>query len=137
MQPDLMRQSRGVRFGGETLNFVAAHETIRPLRDNLLVEPMEVVYSRYIIVKHDTKPLRGRVLAAGPGHYPKLYDHREKHKRSKMWDSKVFVPTEVQVGDIVELGGSELEGYAFEQFWYGDKCVLWCTERDVCGVVPE
>lgn len=134
MRPEPMRQSRGARFGGETLNFIPADQVIKPLRDNLLIEPLDVVYSRYIHVSRETKPLRGKVLAAGPGHYPKKYDHREKHKRTKMWDSHYFQPTEVKPGDVVELGGSELEGYAFEQFWWGDKLVLWATERDVAGV---
>lgn len=135
MQPELLRGSRGARFGGETLTSISADEKIRPLRDMLVIEPEDVVYSRYIFVGQNTKPLRGIVRAAGPGIYPHCYDHPEKHKRTKMWESKVFRPTQVKVGDHVELGGAELEGYAFEQFWWGDKLCLWCSERDVAGVV--
>lgn len=132
-----LRGERGVRFGGETMTRVEAHEVIRPLRDQLVVEPLDVVYSRYIQVAQLTKPLRGRVLAVGPGHYPKRYDHPDKHKRTKYWDGTRFQPTEVKVGDIVELGGAEISGYAFEQFWWGDKRCLWCSERDVAGVVDS
>lgn len=135
MQPELMQHSRGARFGGETLTQIGADEKIRPLRDNLVVEPEDVVYSRYIVVNVRTKPLRGIVKAVGPGIYPKCYDHPEKHKRTKMWDSKVFRPIQVKVGDRVELGGGEIEGYAFEQFWWGDTLHLWCSERDVAGIV--
>ena len=135
---EAMRGSRGQRFGGETCTVIGDHETLRPLRDTLIVEPLDVIYSRYLIVRNTHKPLRGRVLAVGPGHYPKRYDHAEKHKRTKTWDSKRFLPTEVKVGDIVELGGSEIEGYAFEAHLWGEKRILVCTERDVAGVVdPE
>jgi len=104
------------------------------LRDQLIVEPLDVVYSRVLIVSARTKPLRGIVKAVGPGCYPKLYDHREKSKRTKMWDSLRFQPTEVKVGDIVHLGGLDLGGYAFEQFWWGDRIHLHCREADVCGI---
>ena len=128
------RTERGARFGGETLTFISGDQNIRPLRDRLIVEPLEIVYSRYLIVDHRTKPLRGIVKAAGPGTYPKQYDHPEKHKRTKMWDSKHFRPTQVKVGDVVELGGSEIGGYAFEQFWWGEVLHLHCQEGDVCCV---
>ena len=145
MRPEALRQERGVRFGGETLNFVPADQTIRPLRDNLLVEPLDVIYSRYIFVQRDTKPLRGKVLAAGPGQYPIVYldanhdrlpDWKRKERRY-MASAKHFVPMSVKVGDVIELGGGEQEGYAFEVFIWGDRHVLWCTERDVCGIVSE
>ncbi|MDE2256114.1 MAG: hypothetical protein KGL42_17875, partial [Betaproteobacteria bacterium] len=82
----------GARFGGETLTFVDANEAIRPLRDQIVVEPMDVVYSKIIHVKQGDRPFRGTIRAVGPGHYPKRYDHPDKHKRSKMWDSTRFQP---------------------------------------------
>ena len=135
--PEMMRRSRGMRFGGETLNMIPAEAKLRPLRDQIVLEPEDVVYSRYLIVDHKTKPLKGKVLAIGPGHYPKRYDHAEKHKRTKTWESKVFRPTEVKVGDRVELGGAEIEGYAFEGFFWGDRYCIWCTERDVAGILER
>jgi hypothetical protein len=144
-QAQPMKGSRGVRLAGETLNFVPADQDIRPLRHNVLLEPMDLVYSRYILVKRDTKPLRGRVLRVGPGHYPTVYLDHERH-RLPDWNRKarrysaagtVFVPTVVKEGDVVELGGSEIEGYAFEVFSWGDRTVLWCTENDICGIVDE
>ena len=133
-RPELMRSSRGARFGGETMTVIPATATLRPLRDVIIVEPEDVIYSRYIAVRQLTKPLKGTVLAVGPGHYPKRYDHPDKHKRTKTWDSKRFQPTELKVGDKVELGGAEIEGYAHEQFWWGDKRVLFCREADVAAV---
>ena len=132
-----MQRSRGARFGGETLTMIAADEKIRPLRDSIVLQPEDVVYSKYLIVEHKTKPLKGKVLAVGPGHYPIRYDHAEKHKRTKSWSSKVFQPTQVKVGDRVELGGAEIEGYAFEGFYWGDRYCIWCTERDVAGILER
>lgn len=137
MKPESMKGSRGVRFGGETITQIEASADLKPLRDTLILEPLDVVYSHIIYVRNLHKPLRGKVLRVGPGHYPKRYDHPEKHKRKKMWDSRHFVPTEVKEGDIVELGGAEIEGYSFETFRWGNKHCIWCTERDVAGIVDQ
>ncbi len=127
----------GHRSGGETLTFVPAETRLRPLRDQIIVEPLGVVHSRRILIAERTKPLRGRVLAVGPGHYPRRYDRPEKHQRKRMWDSKVFQPTQVKVGDLVELGGAEIGGYAFDGFWWGERYCICCAERDVCGVLTD
>lgn len=128
------RTGRGVRMTNETINFIPADVKLRPLRDQMIVEPIDVMYSRLLIVNSNTKPLRGIVKAIGPGTFPKLYDHPDKQKRTKMWDSTRFRPTEVKVGDIVHLGGAEIGGYSFETFYWGDKIHLHCTEKDVCGI---
>ena len=116
---------------------------VRPLRDQIIVEPLNMVLSHTIVTVEHSKPLRGIVKAIGPGCYPKLYDHPEKHKRTKMWDSAAFRPTEVRVGDVVELGGyvradgpeKEWRGYSFPTFVWGDQVHLICRETDVSGVV--
>lgn len=114
-----------------------ADAKLRPLRDNLFVEPIDTVYSAIIDVIHTDKPMRGIVKAVGPGHYPKIYNHPDKAKRTKMWESKTFQPTEVKVGDIVELGGLQYGGYSFQTFYWGDKLHLICREADVVGIVEE
>lgn len=114
---------------------VPADKAIRPLRDQIVVEPLKTVLSRDLIVIEHTLPLRGIVKAVGPGCYPKRYDHPEKHKRSKMWDSETFEPTTVKVGDVVELGGYDYQGYSFPSIYWGDKLHLICREQDVSGVV--
>lgn len=126
--------SAGGYLSNENLEFIPADVRLRPLRDQLIVEPLDVVYSRILIVSIQSKPLRGIVRAAGPGCYPKQYDHRDKHKRTKMWDSLKFRPTEVKVGDVVQLGGAGIGGYAFEQFWWGDRVHLHCREEDICAI---
>ena len=127
---------RSARLSGETRTYVQADARIVPLRDQIILEPLDVIYSRHIIVqKNPTKALRGIVKAIGPGHYPKRYNHPEKQKRSLTWDSYVFLPTEVKVGDIVELGGAEIDGYSFDTFFWGDQLHVICSERDVAVVL--
>jgi len=134
--------SRGGYAAHHSMDFVPASVRLRPLRDNLIVEPVDVVYSRILIVKVDSKPLRGVVRAVGPGHYPIRYqdkwgdyipDHDRK-RRQKMAAGTHFVPTECKIGDIVHLGGLAIGGYAFEQFFWGDRVHLHCREADVCGI---
>ncbi len=131
--------SRSAELSWASLSHVAAHETIRCRRDYIVVEPLEVDHGGLLVVRERTKPLRGIVKAVGPGHYPKRYDHSDKHRRTKTWDSRAFQPTEVKPGDVVELGGYGFGGYAFQTFIWGDKVHLICREADVSGVVdpPE
>jgi hypothetical protein len=125
---------RSAELSWDSLAYVPADKTIRCLRDQMIVEPLDVDHRVSIIIKEFTKPLRGIVKAVGPGHYPKRYDHPDKHKRTKTWDSKAFQPTQVQVGDVVELGGYEYGGYNFQTFFWGDKLHLICREADVSGI---
>ena len=114
---------------------VPASMKIRPFRDQVIVEPLNVVLSSVIIVHETTKPVRGIVKAVGPGHYPMKYDHPDKAKRTKMWKSDVFQPTTVKVGNVVELGGIEFQGYAFPTVYWGGKLHLIVREEDISGVV--
>ena len=127
---------RSARLSQDSYTHVPADAEIRCLRDQIVVEPLNVVLSHYIITREETKPLRGIVKAVGPGHYPRKYDHQDKHRRTKTWHSKTFRPTEVKVGDVVELGGFEFGGYAFQTFYWGNTLHLWAREEDVAGIVP-
>lgn len=130
---------RGVRMDGHTDTCVPAEATLRPVHDNLIVQPLDVTYSRLIHVMRQTQPLRGLVLAAGPGHYPIKYRYRHDDKTGKRQKIAAIHsgkrrPIVVTPGDIVELGGSERGGYSWESFYWGDRLVVKCTERDVAGV---
>lgn len=125
--------NRGTRVGNEILDFVPATSTIRPLRDVIIVEPLEMDHGTSLQVVYHGKPLRGKVLACGPGHYPRRYNG-PKGKRSKAWDAKCFQPCDVKVGDTVDLGGQELGGYLFTTVRWGAKEVVVCREADVCVV---
>jgi co-chaperonin GroES (HSP10) len=107
---------------------------LRPLQDYLIVEPLDPEFSKVLQIVYKIKPLRGIVRAAGPGHYPRRYDHPEKHKRTKMWRSERFQPTEVKVGDTIQLGGLNYGGYAFETFTWNGVVHLICREADVVGI---
>jgi hypothetical protein len=123
------------RLDHDSATSIPADAKLRPLRDQLIIEPLPVVLSKIIVTHEDTKPLRGIVKAAGPGIYPKCYDHPDKNKRTKMWDSPIFRPTQVKVGDVVELGGYGLGGYSFQTLWWGDVKHIICREEDISGVL--
>lgn len=126
----------GARIGNETNLIITADQNIRCLRDHIIVEILAWEPSKILEVVYKGKPLRGRVLAVGPGRYPKKYNG-PKGKRSKMWDSKHFLPTDVKIGDLVEFGGLEIRGYVFTSyasFRWGDKDCLILREADVAMV---
>lgn len=126
----------GVRIGNEQLEFVSAKQRVRPLRDHIVLEPLEWQPSEIVDVAYAGKPLRGIVRAIGPGVYPKKYDG-PKGKRTKTWDSKAFRPCDVKVGDVVELGGLEIGGYLHPTFRWGSKEMVLCREEDVAMVVES
>ena len=68
--------------------FVPADHAIRPLRDQIVVEPLPWKPSAILEVIIYAKPLRGVVRAVGPGLYPKRYNG-PKGRRTKSWDAKI------------------------------------------------
>ena len=117
----------------------------RPLHDRVVVRRIEEdKKTAGGIIIPDTvkeKPMQGEVIAVGPGRYPIKYNGR-KGVRTKSWLGKHFIPTEIKVGDIVELGGLQLgdnqfRGYNFQTFLWGTKEYLICREGDVAGIVDE
>ncbi len=122
---------------GVTINqgqhHVRADDTIRPLRDNIVLKPLDWDASKTVIAIRDGRPVRGQVVAAGPGSYRKRYSK----DRSKVYDTDVFVPTEVKIGDIVELGGLNVydgRGYVFTEIMWGNELCIQCSEQDVAIV---
>jgi co-chaperonin GroES (HSP10) len=130
---DDMLDSMGTRVGNEIFDFVPATSTIRPLRDVIIIEPLEMDHGTSLQVVYRGKALRGVVRAVGPGCYPKRYDG-PKGRRTKSWDSKHLRPCDVRVGDTVDLGGQELGGYLFQTILWGGKEVVICREQDVAVV---
>ena len=132
---------RGVSLVSETIDFIPASCVLRPLRDQMIVAPIDVVHSRVLIVPpHQSKLVRGKVLAIGPGHYPLIYLDKDgnrgapRGKRSKIAWGEVFVPTEVRVGDMVHLDGRGTGKSVFDCFYHGDKFCLHAREADVAAV---
>lgn len=110
---------------------------IRMLSDRVLLKPLDWDASKTIIAIRHGRPVRGEVIAVGPGHYPIKYKRNEKGPKGLMDYSKRFRPTEVKPGDIVELGGLNQfdgNGYQFVEIFYDGAPHLICSERDVAIV---
>lgn len=130
---DFSTTERGVALTNQTLDFIPATTKIKPLRDQMIVEPIGVVHSKVLIVPpHSSKLVRGKVLAIGPGHHPNRYNG-PKGKRTKIMGGTVFVPTEVKVGQIVHLDGRGTGKGAFEAFYWGTKYCLHARQEDCAG----
>lgn len=107
--------------------------TLRMIGDRILVKPLDWDASKSIIAIRHGRPVRGEVIAVGPGENPKKY----KDGRSKFDYAKRFVRTEVKPGDIVELGGLNIFdglGYAFSEVLIGTEFHIICNEKDVAIV---
>lgn len=120
------------------MEFIPRESTIRPLRDKILLRPLAWEPSKILEVVRHGRPLRGEVIAVGPGSHPTKRKDGPKGPRSLLTYSKRFQPTEVKVGDIVELGGLNIfdgKGYQFTEVMHGTELLLICQEADVVGVV--
>lgn len=145
MKAEPHKYRRGAEISHKTRTDIPASAKLRPLRDVIIVEPLDGNLSAIIQVVNEHKPVRGTVRAVGPGHYPYVYldewgdrlpDHR-RDRRKKLSHSPNFIPTTVKVGDVVNLGGLDQGGYSFDTFYYGDKLHLMCREADVAGIEGE
>jgi co-chaperonin GroES (HSP10) len=124
-------ESSGVRIERKSTDVIPQGQTLRPLRDHLIVKRLDWEPSKTIQVAGDTrKTLRGVVVAAGPGCYPWRYNS----DRSKRKPSAAFRKTETKVGDIVQLGGLEAHGYGFPEILIDNELHIICREEDVCGI---
>lgn len=110
---------------------------VRLLSDRILLRPLDWEPSKIISVVRKGRPLRGEVMAIGPGLHPIKY-RKTNDPNVRIADySKHFRPTEVKVGDVVELGGLNQfdgQGYMFPEVVVGNVTMIICTERDVAGV---
>jgi hypothetical protein len=122
----------GKRLHDKAYNAILPTESIRPLRDQLILEVLPLKLSETIVAEWKGC-VRGRVAAIGPGIAPNL--HYRGTKDGKPWraikQSKVFRPTEVAVGDIVQVGGMELGEYLFPHLQINGLDHIICTEKDV------
>jgi hypothetical protein len=136
--------SRGAELSYKTLTTIPAEATLRPLRDEIIVEPLDGVISAIIHVIEERKPVSGIVRAVGPGCWIKqyaagnppvwypVYAPPEKGKRTMVRDSKVFRATQVKVGDRIEL--DVVRAQALQTFYWGSKLMLAAREEDVAAV---
>jgi hypothetical protein len=128
----------GKRLHDHSYNPLMPTERLRPLRDQLILEVLPLKLSATIEAAFQGDTVRGKVIAAGPGTWPNR--HYRGTRDGKPWrtikPSAQFRPTEVKVGDVVQLGGMELGGYLWPKvFIDGKECAI-CTEKDV-AVIEE
>lgn len=108
---------------------------LRPLRDQIILRPLEWRPSEVILIAgNKRKPLRGVVVAIGPGQRVKKYWRNSRGERVKMGETGQVIPTEVKAGDIVEIGGLEIDGYKFPAVDIDGVRHVICQEQDVCFV---
>lgn len=131
--------SSGVRLHDKSLNFVGGR--VCPLEDWLIVKPLPPDLSQTIAADWNGEAVRGQVVAAGPGKYPNIHIRGFKTGKDgklvqfrEVKKSKVFVPTQVKPGDIVQLGGMEIGGYLWQHVLVDGVDHIWCMEADVCGI---
>jgi hypothetical protein len=140
---DGMNTGGGARVGNELLTFVRHDEQIRPLRDQIFIEPLPIDDRSSLDVVYRGKPVRGLVRAVGPGCYQIHYYDSHGNRTYKRGDrktskpSKHLRPCDVKVGDVVDIGGLNIGGYLFPVIRWGDIDVVMCREEDVCGVCTE
>lgn len=126
----------GVRISDKSANFILPTERIRPLRDVIIVKVEPLKLSATIHAEWKGEPVRGTVAAIGPGCYPNRHyrgkrDNKDFHT---IKPSQHFRPTEVRVGDRVELGGMEIGGYLWPRITIDGQEHVIATEKDVACV---
>lgn len=130
-----MMERSGVRIERKRQE-VFTNETIRPLRDRIVVKPMDWTPSTLIqIAGNERKPLRGIVMAVGPGYRQKKWKFNAKGERTHMSETGRVIPTDVKPGDLVELGGLEIGGYDFPQIMINNELHIIAQEQDVAGII--
>jgi co-chaperonin GroES (HSP10) len=121
-----------------TVDYLPAGSKLRPLRDQMFLKPLDLALTpagSKIVALHRGKTIRGEVVAIGPGRNLRRWYKNAKGETHKVGELNHFIPTEVKVGDIVDIGGMEMGGYAFPVILIGLDPVIICQEADVTFVV--
>ena len=92
---------------------------LRPLKDRILVKPIERKASEFIQAIHNELPTEGVVVAVGPG---KVVKGRLR-------------PLDTKVGDHIKFG--EGDYLKFPEYWVGNHRYLVMSEADVAGVIHQ
>ncbi len=113
---------------------------LRMLGDRILLRPLDWKASDIIIAIRHGRPVRGEVVAVGPGKWVTRIrtGKRDGKDYRKQYQTKVFQKTEVKPGDIVNIGGLNIfdgAGYmAMLEVIVGTETLLIFQEADVCLV---
>lgn len=113
--------------GQSALTFPAGTK-LRPLRDQIVIKVADWRPSKTIeVAGHQRKPERGAVVAVGPGTRPWRYNQ----DRSRRRESKAFRPTDVKVGDEVQIEPNRPHTWLL----IDNELHIICREEDVAGIV--
>jgi co-chaperonin GroES (HSP10) len=121
------------RTFGQAQMMIESAKNIRLLGDRILIKPLDWDASKIIVAIRDGRPVRGEVVACGPGRF----ETRRNKDRTKLYQTKTWVPMELRPGDIVELGGLNIfdgKGYQFTEILVGTEKHIVCQQADVCCV---
>lgn len=127
----------GVELDRKRVEYIPEDACIKPLGDRIFVRPLPGLTSKIIDVVHSGKTLRGSVVAVGPGYRLKKLYRNSRGEVYKSGETGRVRPTEVKVGDVVELGGKEIGGYTFPKINIGNVEHVICQEQDVTMIVEE
>lgn len=119
------------------VEILPAGTKLRLLGDRILLRPLEWDASSIVIAIRHGRAVRGEVIAVGPGAYQKRRWKNRQGQVHKIGELPRVIPTEVQPGDIVELGGLNIfdgVGYSFPEVIIGTERLLICQEADVAIV---
>ena len=94
---------------------------IRPLRDRIVVRPIERVKSQVIEVIMDELPNIGEVLAVGPG---------ERDKKGRL------IPNPIEIGQRIRFGGME-DYLSYPRFEDNGEELIVMSWKDVCFVEAD
>lgn len=126
--------SNGVRIEKQTIDSIdSSKQTFRPTKDRIIVKPLHWDESTKIHSIRKGSPVRGEVIAVGPGTYRKRYSEN----RTKVTETNVFIPMEVKPGDIVNWGGLNIfdgDGYAFPEVNIDNERHLIIQQGDICAI---
>lgn len=130
-------QKSGVTLDRKRLEYLSPTATIKPLGDRCFVRPLPALTSSVLEVVHESRALRGVITHVGPG-----YREKKRYKNSagevyKIGETGRVTPVELKPGDVVELGGLEIQGYNFPRVMIGNVEHLIIQERDVAIVLEN
>jgi chaperonin GroES len=94
---------------------------LRPLRDRIVVRPIERVKSQVIDVIMDELPNIGEVLAVGPG---------EIDKKGRL------IPNPIEIGQRIRFGGAE-DYLSYPRFEDNGEELIVMSWKDVCFVEAD
>ena len=94
---------------------------LRPLRDRIVVRPIERVKSQVIDVIMDELPNIGEVLAVGPG---------EIDKKGRL------IPNPIEIGQRIRFGGME-DYLSYPRFEDDGEELIVMSWKDVCFVEAD